>query len=188
MKHAASIFLGLGLVAAGPAAADCPPAPDHAAPLNALIAQVQAAQTEGDARRIVNRMWDYWADAPDEQAQAILDRGMTRRAAFDLAGALSDFDRLIAYCPDYAEGYNQRAFVNFQRGDFETALSDLNRALDLSPRHIGALSGKALSLFGLGRRPEARAALAAALTLDPWLPERGLAAPGGPLAPAGEDI
>ncbi len=173
----------------GPAgAADCPPAPDHSADLDALIAEVQQAETEMAAQEISNRMWGLWADAPDESAQAVLDRGMSRRNAWDLLGALEDFDRLIAYCPAYAEGYNQRAFVNFLRQDYQSALTDLDRALALTPNHIAALSGRALSLLGLQRVEEARVALKRALDLNPWLPERHLAAPGGPLAPPGDDI
>jgi len=166
----------------------CPAPPDHEAALEELIAGVQAAPNEMQARELSNEMWGYWADAPDEQAQAILDRGMTLRRSFDLLGARAEFDRLIRYCPDYAEGYNQRAFVAFLGRDYEAALPDLDRTLELSPRHIGALSGRALSLVGLGRLAEARVALSRALELNPWLPERHLAAPGGPLADVGEDI
>lgn len=166
-------------------ASDCPDAPDHSTPLEALMNEVQEAETETQAREIANRMWEYWADAPNAQAQAMLDRGMTKRSAFDFLGALADFDQLIAYCPDYAEGYNQRAFVHYLRRDFASALADLDRALELSPRHIAAMSGRALSLYGLSRLEEAREALAAALALNPWLPERYLADPGGPLAPPG---
>lgn len=178
------------LAGSGAASSECPAAPDHSEPLNALITEVQAAESEAQARQIANRMWEYWADAPNEQAQAILDRGMTRRAAYDFVGAIEDFDALVAYCPDYAEGYNQRAFVHFLRGDFAAALIDLDRALDLSPRHLGALSGRVVSLFALDRKEAAREALETALALNPWLPERGLVAPGGPLAPVpdGEDI
>jgi tetratricopeptide (TPR) repeat protein len=166
----------------------CPDAPDHAAALDALIAQAQAAETAAEAQDLSSAMWTLWAEAPDAQAQALLDQGMASRAIYDFGDALGAFDRLVAYCPDYAEGYNQRAFVNFLRHDFAAALPDLDRALDLSPRHLGALSGKALTLMALGRLDEARAVLAAALALNPWLAERSLAAPGGPLAPPGEDI
>lgn len=173
------------LLAAQAAAAGCPAAPDHSAPLEGLLSEVQQADSEAQAREIANRMWEYWADAPDERAQEILNRGMTRRSSFDFLGALEDFGQLIAYCPDYAEGYNQRAFVHYLRRDFAAALLDLDRALELSPRHVAALSGRALSLYGLSRLEEAREALAEALALNPWLPERYLADPGGPLAPPG---
>ena len=150
--------------------------------------EAQAAQSERDARLISNRMWELWADAPDELSQEMLDRGMQKRSGYDFLGAYEDFDRLIAYCPDYAEGYNQRAFVSYLREDFPRALDDLNTTLEIDPRHIAALSGKALTLMALGRLDEARVALAAALALNPWIPERGLAAPSGPLAPKGKDI
>lgn len=179
------VVLAFCLLAASPLWAECPP-PRHSAALGALAEEVQAAATEAEARQIGNRMWDYWADAPDDHAQATLDRGMTRRAGFDFLGAIHEFDALIAYCPDYAEGYNQRAFVHYLRQDFTAALADLDRALARSLEHIAALSGRALSLYALGRLAEARASLSRALALNPWLPERSLAAPGAPLAP--EDI
>ncbi len=176
------------VLAARAAAEPCTPAPDHSAALSDLMRQVQTAPNDMVARAISNQMWEYWADAPNEQAQAILDRGMNQRAGYDFAGAITEFNRLIDYRPDYAEGYNQRAFVNYLRQDFTAALVDLDRAIALSPDHVAALGGRALALFGLGRMDEARDALARALKLNPWLPERGLAAPGGPLEPSGEDI
>lgn len=187
----ASSLAAILMAASGAASSDCPAAPDHSASLDMLIEDLNAARSAAQAQEISNRMWAYWADAPDAQSQAMLDRGMTRRAGYDFAGAITDFDRLVAYCPNYAEGYNQRAFVHFLRQDYAAALPDLDRALDLSPRHIGALSGRALSLYALGRMHEARAALQAALALNPWLPERALIAPGGPLEqmiPEGEEI
>lgn len=186
MRHLA---LACFLLAPGAAlASDCPAAPDHSERIAHLIEDIRAAPNEMQARTISNRMWEIWADAPDEAAQAILDNGMSRRRAWDLLGALSEFDRLVAYCPDYAEGYNQRAFANFLRQDFAAALIDLDRALALSPNHVAAMSGRALTLMGLGRIDEARSVLNQALELNPWLPERGLVAPGGPLEPKGKDI
>ncbi|WP_424984963.1 tetratricopeptide repeat protein [Microbulbifer sp. S227A] len=179
----------LAVLATTVARADgCPPAPDHSVALAGLVAQIQSAGSETEARQISNRMWEYWADAPDEPAQDLLDRGMERRAAYDFLAAYQAFDRLVAYCPHFAEGYNQRAFVSYLRQDFPAALTDLDRALELSPDHIAALSGRALTLMGLRRLDEARRDMARALALNPWLPERGLAGPGGPLAPPGEDI
>ncbi|MDK3074385.1 hypothetical protein QO034_14875 [Sedimentitalea sp. JM2-8] len=183
------ISLLTGILSSGPVLADgCPAAPDHSGRLKDLVAQIRAATTETQARDLSNQMWALWADAPDEPSQEMLDHGMSRRGAYDFLGALESFNRLVDYCPHYAEGYNQRAFVNYLRHDFAAALIDLDQAIALSPNHVAAISGRALTLLGLNRLDEAREDMARALELNPWLPERGLAAPGGPLAPPGKDI
>ncbi|MGR3636184.1 MAG: tetratricopeptide repeat protein [Shimia sp.] len=152
----------------------CAASPDHTGSVAELLLRVQKAKDETTAKIISNELWEFYADAPDAVAQEILDRGMRKRAAWDLLGAQEDFDALVDYCPLYAEGYNQRAFVNFLRSDFQAALPDLERAIVLSPQHVAAMSGRALTLIGLGRQEEAQDALAEALALNPWLPERSL--------------
>lgn len=141
------------------------------------MAAIKAAPNERTAQEISQSLWQLWATAPDAQSQELLDRGMTQRGAFDFLGAIETFDRLIAYCPDYAEGWNQRAFVSFLQQDYEPALRDLDQALALDPDHIAALSGKALTLFGLGRDDDGQRVLRQALDLNPWLGERALLRP-----------
>ena len=150
----------------------CPPSPEIAAEMDDLIAAIRAAPDAASAGSVSNRMWALWLDAPDARAQSLLDQGMLSRQARDYDAAAVAFDDLVAYCPDYAEGYNQRAFVHFLRGDYQPALEDLDLALARSPRHVGALSGKALTLFGLGRMEAGQTVLREALALNPWLPER----------------
>lgn len=156
------------------AVAECPAPPDISAREDAFFAEVQEAENELQAETGSRGLWALWTEAPDEAAQELLDKGMAARASYDFLRAHETFDRLVSYCPDWAEGYNQRAFVNFLRQDFDAALVDLDLTLERSPRHVGALSGKALTLMGLGRMDEAQAVLRAALELNPWIPERGL--------------
>ena len=162
------------LIMAGTAHADCPPPPDIGAEEAQILLQIRDAETERDARLLSNELWGLWATAPDEASQALLDRGMTARAAYDFLSALDAFDRLVDYCPDYAEGYNQRAFVNFLREDFAKALVDLDEAIERRPTHVAAIAGKAMTLMALGRHDEAQSVLQLAIDLNPWLPERGL--------------
>ena len=176
MRYALLLSL---LAAPALAQAACPPPPDHAAALDALVARAQAAPNEMAAQEINDAMWALWTDAPDEAAQELLTKGMTARRYGDYLGAIAAFDRLVEYCPDYAEGYNQRAFIYFLQENFSAALPDLDAAIDLNPRHVGALSGKALTLMGLGRDDEARTVLTAAIALNPWLAERHLLTPPG---------
>ena len=167
------LALFLFITMATPAAAEtCPMSPDHSAALEELITATQEAPDELSARVISQDMWKLWTDAPDEAAQELLDEGMSRRESYDFLGALTALDALVSYCPDYAEGYNQRAFVNFLRQDYETALPDLDRALELNPEHVGALTGQALTFAALQRNAEAAVVLRRALKINPWLSER----------------
>ena len=161
------------------ALAECPPPPDHSAELNALIAEAQTAGNEREGSRLSDAMWALWTKAPDEAAQSLLDRGMTARRYGDYLSAIDAFTRLTEYCPDYAEGYNQRAFIFFLQENFTAALPDLDAAIARNPRHVAALAGRALTLMGLGRDAEAQESLAEALALNPWLPERHLRQPPG---------
>lgn len=182
MRSVLLTFLGV-IFAPVLAAAECPAVPDNRAALAELRAKVQSADTEMEGRIYDRQMWEIWTRAPDPRAQALLDSGMERLRVADYETALSELNTLVAYCPEYAEGWNQRAFVHFLQQDFSAALADLDRTLDLNPDHTGALSGKALSLMGMGRMQLAQDVLKEALVLNPWLPERGLVVtpPGEPL-------
>lgn len=176
MHLSVSILLvaSITLASAFGAVAACPPNSANEARRLELMAQVRRAPDEATARTLLNQLWGIWADAPDAHAQDLLDEGIDRRATFDLDKAIVAFEALIAYCPDYAEGYNQRAFALFIRQDYEPALEDLDRALALRPDHLGALTGRALARMALGQNREALRDLEAALELNPWLPERNL--------------
>lgn len=173
----------IAFAVASQAAAECPPPLDITQEQAALLDEVQQMENEYQAQGTTRELWKLWATAPDAQAQELLDAGMAARASYDFLRAIENFDRLVDYCPDYAEGYNQRAFVNFLREDYAAALVDLDEALARSPKHVAAMSGKALTLMGLGREDEAQDVLREALKLNPWIPERGLLK-----EPLGEDI
>lgn len=184
MKFVAFAFA----VLASPVMAACPAAPDITSEMDGLIDRIHAATNDAAAREVSGEMWQLWLKAPDAIAQETLDNGMRRRASYDFLGAIAQYDKLIEYCPAYAEGYNQRAFVHFLTESYEKALVDLDAALALSPRHVGAQSGRALTLMNLGRLAEARSQLLEALANNPWLSERFLLSEGGPLHTEGEDI
>ncbi|HKL70697.1 tetratricopeptide repeat protein [Salibaculum sp.] len=166
-------LLPLALIS-GPALADCPAPPDHTAAFDEAIAQLQGSSNEMEAREHNATLWGLWLDAPDERAQTMLDEGMARRESYDFLGSIAVLSRLVDYCPDYAEGYNQRAFSYFVARRYEEARADLERALELNNRHIGALSGMALALIELDRPAEAIPWLRRAVELHPFLAERAL--------------
>ena len=153
-------------------AQDCPAGRDFSDEMANVVAQLQSSDGPAAAAPLSQLLWEIWLVAPDQKAQDLLDQGMRRREARDFQGAVAVLDQLVAYCPYYAEGYNQRAFANFLQQEFDAALVDLDRAIALIPTHIAALSGRGLTLIGLGRQEDANAAFRAALELNPWLAER----------------
>lgn len=165
-------LLALALAPAPAAAGACPPAPDIAPAMDALFAEVRAARSQDQAGRVAARMWAEWTRAPDERAQGLLDEGMARGRAGDVAGARAALEALTDYCPDYAEGWNQRAILAFLRADFPRALELVDRTLALDPRHVGALTGRGLTLLRMGRASDGHGALREALALNPWIVER----------------
>lgn len=180
MKPLIAAVFTLNAAAAG---ATCPEPADISGPSAVLLAELQAATSEGAARLPTADLWALWLAAPDAEAQDMLDRGLAALRISNYAAAEATFDELIAYCPAYAEGYNQRAFAAYLQGDYGHALEDLDRALERSPTHVAAMSGKALTLMGLGRIKAAQGVLREALALNPWLPERRflIQTPGEPL-------
>ncbi len=161
-------------ILAVPASAGCPAPADIGAEARALFAKLRDSESEREARVHTNQLWELWAKAPDEAAQDILDTGMRYRRDHNFLAALDSFDKLIEYCPDYAEGYNQRAFVLFLQGEYAKALTDLDAALEINPEHVAAMAGKGLTLIGLGELDAGRVVLEEALEINPWLPERRL--------------
>lgn len=188
MIHVMKLLLILSLLAAPAWSAACPAVPDYSGELAELIDSVRAAPDERSARPLSDQMWEIWLRAPDSAAQEVLDQGMRQRGSYDFLGAFESFAKLVEYCPHYAEGYNQRAYISFLREDYAAALVDLDVALTLSPGHVGAQSGRALTLMNLGRTDEARVQMLEALENNPWLSERALVAKGAILGPKGEDI
>ena len=147
---------------------------DRSAELAALFEGARNAPNDMASRVFSDQMWEIWTDAPDDAAAALLNTGMSARRVADYLAARDAFDRLVEYCPHWAEGYNQRAFIAFLSGDYEAALVDLERTVEINSEHVGALSGLALTLTALGREAEAQDWLRKALALNPWIPERGL--------------
>ncbi|RAX40009.1 hypothetical protein [Rhizobium tropici] len=62
------------------------------------------------------------------------------------AAAMDYLDQVISLKPDYVEGWNRRATLNFAIGDYRKSMEDINQVLRIEPRHFGALAGMAAIL------------------------------------------
>jgi tetratricopeptide (TPR) repeat protein len=151
---------------------------DKAALREKLFQHLAAATTEAQGRAMEDEIWHFWLDlAPHLEVRALVDEAMDRREAYDFAAAEDLLDRAIEQAPAYAEAWNQRAFIRFLRDNDEGAETDILRALELEPKHFGALSGLFHVLSRRGRTEAANAALIEAVKIHPWLKERGMLPP-----------
>jgi len=143
-----------------------------------LFKALKTAKTEREGRLAENAVWNWWLDqAPTLEVREAIDHGMKRREAYDFEAAEMAFDKAVEQAPDYAEGWNQRAFVRFLRDNVDGSLSDLEKAAELDPDHFAAWSGMYHVLIRMGRPEVAVSALTRAVTIHPWLKERGMLPP-----------
>ena len=151
---------------------------DTAGQRERLFTTLKAAKTEREGRAAENAIWQWWLNqAPTPAVRKAIDHGMERRESYDFEAAEAAFDVAVRDAPDYAEGWNQRAFARFLRDNNDGALSDLEMAVQLDPEHFGAWSGMFHVLFRMGRPSVAFSALSRAVTIHPWLKERGMLPP-----------
>lgn len=172
------LFLSLSLAAGSAFGDTCTPAPSRASERTELLNNLAQSPSEMAGQSAANALWEFWMKAPDKKAQTMLEDGMARRNQASYVDAEEILDTLVAYCPTYAEGWNQRAFVRYLQADFEGSLEDIEKTLALEPDHFGALSGKALALMGLGRPGLAKLAMVRANQVHPWLRERSILGEG----------
>lgn len=152
----------------------------QSAALDGLFADLAAATSEAEARRLADSIWRLWITPEDPALAARVEAIITGGGFAGPSSQLPLIDALVADYPDFPEGWNLRATAHFMRGDYDAALADIDETLRREPRHFGALAGRALIFHALGRTDEALDAIGQALDLHPFLPERSLFPELGP--------
>jgi tetratricopeptide (TPR) repeat protein len=114
-------------------------------------------------------IWAIWIDHKNEEASNRMIAAVEAIAAGARDLARPILDELVQKYPDWAEAWNKRATLSFiERRDAES-IEDIARALELEPRHFGAILGFAQICLRHGRVEEAKAAFEVALMLNPHI-------------------
>ena len=126
---------------------------------------------EGEWQAIEEEIWNAWLHSGSAAMDLLLERGRKAMQAEDWEAAIAHFTALVDHAPDFAEGWNARATAYFNAGLYGPALADIARALQLEPRHFGALTGLGVILEETGNGKAALEAYRRALAIHPRKPE-----------------
>lgn len=138
--------------------------------LKELFGFLENASNPGEAAFVEQKIWSIWHTAPSEELQNLLESGMEAMNRADFGHALDLFEQITKQAPDYAEGWNKRATVNYLLNNFQASLSDIAETLKREPRHFGALSGKGLVHIREDKLGDALVAFEKALQVSPQNP------------------
>ena len=96
-----------------------------------------------EASKLLFNIWDIWSIADNQETQIIFDEANQLMDVGELDNAIELFTKVVKQSPEFAEGWNKRATVYFLKGELNKSISDIEKTLNLEPRHFGALDGLA---------------------------------------------
>ncbi|HVZ13164.1 MAG TPA: hypothetical protein VG894_01775 [Bauldia sp.] len=137
--------------------------------LDALFKRLKAAGSEAEATSIENSIATIWLKSGSDTVDLLMTWTEDAIHQKDYSLAMDYLDRVLTLKPDYAEGWNTRATVEFLNEDYGRSMADIERTLKLEPRHFGALVGLGTILRDLGQDKQALEVYRYVIGLDPYL-------------------
>lgn len=138
--------------------------------LDALFEALGDTSDPATAEVIEATIVDIWDETDDSSNARLLQQGDDALARGLLPVAAFSFNRLVDRAPDFAEAWNRRAILHFVMGNDTAALADIERTLELEPRHFGAMSGLAMIMLRNDRPEVALRSFEAVLEVHPHFP------------------
>ncbi|MEH0157606.1 tetratricopeptide repeat protein [Limibacter armeniacum] len=108
-----------------------------------LFDQLQSTTDQEQIKDIESSILSLWLKTDNRLVDDLMEDGMQLMGNYQYEDALEAFSKVTHIDPDYAEGWNKRAIVYYLRGEFKLAIRDIQRTLQLEPRHFAAMSGLA---------------------------------------------
>ncbi len=155
--------------AATPAAPAKSPSAVRAEELDRLFGLLHGEGAEARAAAVEKRIWATWGRNDSVTAEVLLSQATKAMNAEEFETAEVILNRLLTVRPEYAEAWNRRATLNFLAKRYEKSLADIDKVLELEPRHFGALAGRGMIYEAEGKLDEALAAYREALTMNPFM-------------------
>jgi len=138
--------------------------------LELLFNNLKTSDRLQKASLIEKQIWQIWMEHQNPKVQSSLFKGIEAMQQQIFEQALAHFSLLIQMEPEFEEGWNKRATVLYLMGRFQQSTTDVQRTIELEPRHFGALSGQGLIRMALQDWSGAIDSLEAALRVNPHMP------------------
>ena len=136
--------------------------------LNNLFNQLEKVNNSKSAFILEEKIWSIWNEHPtNSKLTEKLEFGTELMQYGDYNYALKVFDNIIVADPKWSEAWNKRATVYFLMSQFTNSLGDIDKVLNMEPRHFGALSGQARIFIKLQKYEKAIKSIERALRFYP---------------------
>jgi tetratricopeptide (TPR) repeat protein len=141
--------------------------------LNRLFNQLEKVNNQKSAALLETKIWSIWNEHPtNNKLTERLELGTELMQYGNYNYALKVFDNIIVSDPEWSEAWNKRATVYFLMSQFTNSLYDIDKVLNIEPRHFGALSGQARIFIKLQKYEEAIKSIERALKFYPSFKSR----------------
>jgi tetratricopeptide (TPR) repeat protein len=84
-------------------------------------------------------LWGLWLRPNDTTVNRMFQTSVVLIQQKDMARAIRQLDEIIAYKPEFAEAWNKRGDAYMQLGNYDRALADYFRVLQLNPYQFSAM-------------------------------------------------
>ena len=137
--------------------------------LHFLFRRLARACAQDEALEAEDRIWSLWMTHANASAERVLDRATGDIAARRHDIAETRLTRLLRVCPGYAEAWHKLGTLYYLLARDTECMACLHRALEIEPRHFGALASAGEILLGDAQNDGAALAFHTALRLHPHL-------------------
>ncbi len=134
--------------------------------LDTLFSELQDPEND-EWKKSEQKIWAEWGKSGSPAMDHLLRRGKKAMQDGDLKVAVGHFSTVIDHSPDFAEAWNMRATAFYLMNEFGLSMADIQRTLQLNPRHFGAMAGLGSILVQLDRKKDALAVYKRALEVHP---------------------
>ena len=137
--------------------------------LDQLFAVLKEAKNEQLSQKAVQEIEAIWSKSGSDTIDLLVEWAGDAANNKEYGKALDFLDNVVRLKPDYAEGWNKRATVHFLNENFGLSIADVERTLELEPRHFGALAGLGIMLLDYNEEARALEFMQRALEINPSL-------------------